>query len=29
MDTGVARNPMDLRTYEAKLQQKLSEIASL
>ena len=29
MDSGVARNPMDLRTYEAKLQQKLSEIASL
>jgi malate dehydrogenase (oxaloacetate-decarboxylating)(NADP+) len=29
MDTGVARNPMDLRTYETKLQQKLSEIASL
>jgi malate dehydrogenase (oxaloacetate-decarboxylating)(NADP+) len=29
MDTGVARNPMDLRTYEARLQQKLSEIASL
>jgi malate dehydrogenase (oxaloacetate-decarboxylating)(NADP+) len=29
MESGVARNPMDLRTYEARLQQKLSEIASL
>ncbi len=29
MDSGVARNPMDLRTYGAMLQQKLSEIAAL
>ncbi len=29
MDSGVARNPIDLRDYESKLQQMLREIASL
>ncbi len=29
MDTGVARQPIDLRDYESKLQQMLGEIASL
>ena len=29
MDSGVAREPIDLKTYESKLQQMLGEIASL
>ena len=29
MDSGVARQPIDLREYEAKLNQSLTEIASL
>ena len=29
MDTGVARNPIDLREYESRLSQMLGEIASL
>jgi malate dehydrogenase (oxaloacetate-decarboxylating)(NADP+) len=29
MDTGVARQPIDLKDYESKLQQMLGEIASL
>ena len=29
VDSGVARHPMDLKTYESKLQQMLGEIASL